>query len=176
MLVSSPIVAAESVTHPFAGVTLIRRTETIPRPLVIHLAKVDLTAPRLSFELTGPSSGGTRETVRQTTLDFLNERHAQLAVNAHSFVPFPSAEPDSDLVGLAASGGKVCSTFETPAPSYAIVRHRGRRASAQPGPVQPHTDRVPGPTRVSGAMEYHLRFGADRHARQGQHPAVSGRR
>ena len=121
VLVSSPIVAGESVTHPFAGITLIRRTETNPRPLVIHLAKVDLTAPRLSFELTGPSSGGTRETVRQTTLDFLNERRAQLAVNAHFFVPFPSAEPDSNLVGLAASGGKVYSTFETPAQSYAIV-------------------------------------------------------
>ena len=48
----------------------------------------------VSFGLTRPSSGGTRER---------------------------SAEPDSDLVGLAASGSKVYSTFETPAQSYAIV-------------------------------------------------------
>jgi hypothetical protein len=121
MLTSLPVVANETVTHPFAGITLIRRSETSPRSIVMHLAKVDLTAPGLSFELTGPSSGGKRETVRQTTLDFLNERHAQLAVNAHFFVPFPSTEPDSDLVGLAASRGKVYSTFETPAQAYAIV-------------------------------------------------------
>ena len=121
LLANLPVVAGETITHPFAGITLIRRTETNPRPVTVYLARVDLTEPGLSFELTSPSAGGKRETVRQTTLDFLNERHAQLAVNAHFFVPFPSTEPDSDLVGLAASKGKVYSTFETPAQSYAIV-------------------------------------------------------
>ena len=113
--------AAETVTRPFAGVTLIQRTETSPRPIVIHLVRIDLATPGLSFQLTQAAAGGKRETIRQTTLDFLEERHAQLAVNVHFFVPFPSAEPDSDLVGLAVSEGRVYSGFETPAQAYAIA-------------------------------------------------------
>ena len=113
--------AAETVTQPFAGVTLIRRTESSPRPVIIHLVKIDLGTPGLSFQLTPAVTGGKRETIRQTTLDFLNERHAQLAVNAHFFVPWPSTEADSDLVGLAASEGRVYSGFEAPAQGYAII-------------------------------------------------------
>ena len=111
---------AEILSHPFRGITLIRRTESKPRPVTIHLARIDLTAPGISFELTKPSHGA-RETRRQTTLEFLEERHAQLAINAHFFLPFPSNDPDSDLIGLAASGGEVYSRFETPEQSYAIV-------------------------------------------------------
>jgi hypothetical protein len=119
-LVSHGVRGAETVSHPFSGITVIRRTEGLPRPVVVHLVKIVLATPGISFQLT-PSKRGRRETVRQTTLDYLNERHAQLAVNAHFFVPFPTADPDSDLVGLAASGGDVYSGFETAAQAYAIV-------------------------------------------------------
>jgi exopolysaccharide biosynthesis protein len=59
--------------------------------------------------------------VRQTTLDFLKQEHAQFAINAHFFLPFPSTDTEAWLIGLAASDGRVFSAFETPEQNYAIV-------------------------------------------------------
>ncbi len=106
-------------TQPFAGVTHISRHEDTPRKININLVKIDLTTPGLSFKLTPPS--GSRETVRQTTLDFLKLEEAQIALNGHFFFPYPSTDEESFLIGLAASNGIVFSTFEAPAQSYAIV-------------------------------------------------------
>lgn len=115
-----------SITRPFQGITLIERSETAPRPIKTHVVLVDLTAPGIAFKLTPPS--GRRDTVRQTTLEFLVQEKAQVAINVHFFVPFPSEETEVDLVGLAASEGKIYSPFESqpvgpayPDQSYAIV-------------------------------------------------------
>jgi hypothetical protein len=51
----------------------------------------------------------------------LREAHAQIAINAHFFWPWPSDEPASSLVGIAASDGTVYSAFEHPIQRYAIV-------------------------------------------------------
>ena len=118
--------ASVVITHPYQGITYINRTETAPRTLNMHIVKVDLTAPGISFKLTPP--GGALETIRQTTLDFLNQQHAQVAINSHFFLPFPSTDTNATLVGLAASDGVVYSPFE-PQPvgpgytnqSYAIM-------------------------------------------------------
>jgi exopolysaccharide biosynthesis protein len=107
------------VTHPFVGITYIDRTETEPRALHMHVVQVDLTAPGLRFTLTPPS--GSRETVRQTTLEFLKQEHAQVAVNAHFFLPFPSNDTDAWAIGIAASEGRVYSAFETPEQSFALL-------------------------------------------------------
>lgn len=115
------LAAADVVEHPFRGITTIARTESTPRNLTIHVVKIDLTAPGIAFKLTPP--GGALETVRQTTLDFLKLEHAQVAINGHFFLPFPSTKTDADLVGFAASNGMVYSAFETPAQAYAIVDH-----------------------------------------------------
>jgi exopolysaccharide biosynthesis protein len=111
---------AETVTHPYQGVTYIERSETSPRNVIAHVVLLDLRAEGLRFKLTPP--GGSRECVRQTTLEFLKQQHAQIAINAHFFVPFPSPDADAFLVGLAASEGKVYSAFETPEQSYALVK------------------------------------------------------
>ena len=120
--------------QPFAGITRITRTETSPRDVTMHIVRVDLTAPGIRFQLTQPS--GSRETVRQTTLDFLRKKNAQVAINVHFFLPYPSTDTDVFLVGLAASDGKIYSGFETPTQSYAIVANapalnidRGNHAS-----------------------------------------------
>jgi hypothetical protein len=90
------------------------------------VVRVDLTAPGVTFKLTPPS--GSRDTVRQTTLDFLRQEKAQVAINVHFFVPYPSDDSEVDVVGLAASLGKVYSPFERqpvgpsyPDQSYAIL-------------------------------------------------------
>ena len=113
------LVADQIVTNPFAGVTVIARTETSPRPESMHIVEIDLNAPGIGFELTPPVA--LCKTVRQTTVNYLNQEHAQLAINAHFFLPFPSADPNAMLIGLAASNGNVYSAFESPVQSYAIV-------------------------------------------------------
>jgi hypothetical protein len=115
----APVDGAQTVRRPFAGVTMITRTETTPRNERMHIVQIDLNAPGIHFKLTAP--GGKMETVRNTTVGFLNEEHAQIAVNAHFFLPFPSTSSDAMLVGLAASNGNVYSAFESPVQSYAIV-------------------------------------------------------
>src|SRR6266850_1417504 len=110
---------AQTVEYPYMGVTLIRRTETVPRTLNMKIVLIDLTATGIRFKLT--PSGGTREAVRMTTLAFLNQQHAQLAINGHPFLPFPSADLNAFLIGLAASDGSVYSAFEAPVQSYTIV-------------------------------------------------------
>lgn len=111
--------AAETIEHPFLGVTHITRTESSPRPVTMHIVRIDLTIPDIRFRLTPP--GGTRETVRQTTLSYLVAQQAQVAINSHFFLPFPSADLNAMLIGLAASDGNVFSAFEAPVQSYALV-------------------------------------------------------
>lgn len=148
--------AAEVVSHPFRGITLIARTDTAPRSVRSNVVLVDLTAPGLSFKLTAP--GGRRDTVRQTTLDFLRQEKAQVALNVHFFVPYPSDEPDADVVGLAVSQGKSYSPFEPqpvgpsyPDQSYAILPFApalnldaaNRVSLLQPDPARPGRPLLP---------------------------------
>src|SRR5215831_16940380 len=117
--VKTSLFAAETVDHPFLGVTHITRTETSPRAVTMHIVQIDLSLPGIGFRLTPP--GGTRETIRQTVLAYLNAQQAQVAVNSHFFLPFPSADLNAMLIGLAASEGNVFSAFEAPVQSYALV-------------------------------------------------------
>ena len=138
--------ADEVLTRPYPGITLIKRTDTIPLPaparqVKMNLVLVDLKAPEVHFKMTPPGENlppdnfGTAgwptpyppfEVVRQRTVDFLEDAHGQVAINSHFFAPFP-VPPGSDqgnwayLIGLAASRGKVYSGFETPFQIYAIV-------------------------------------------------------
>lgn len=111
--------AAGLQTQPFVGVTYFDRAVSSPRPLRMHVAQVDLTAPGIRFKVSPP--GGDREVVRQTTLNFAAQERAQLAINAHFFLPFPSEEHNAWVIGLAASEGRVFSAFEIPSQSYALV-------------------------------------------------------
>jgi hypothetical protein len=108
------------VSQPYLGITYIDRTETSPRAVHMHIVQIDLRAPGLRFKLSPPS--GSRETVRQSTLEFLTQEQAQVAVNAHYFLPFPSTDREAWLIGIAASEGRRYSAFETPEQSFALVR------------------------------------------------------
>lgn len=118
-LAQQPIATGAHVTHPYRGITYIDRSETSPRAIHIHAVQVDLTAPGVRFTLSPPA--GEREVVRQTTLEFLEQEHAQVAINAHFFLPFPSSDPTAWIIGIGASNGRVYSAFETPEQRYAIV-------------------------------------------------------
>ncbi|HEV7500195.1 MAG TPA: phosphodiester glycosidase family protein [Vicinamibacteria bacterium] len=114
-----------------------------PRIARINILVIDLGAPEIRFKLTprgtnlpavlpGSTTAGWPlppppfETVRQTTLAFINSSHAQAAINSHFFAPFPVPGGSTQgayayLIGLAASRGNVYSAFESPFQSYAIV-------------------------------------------------------
>jgi hypothetical protein len=111
-----------TVAYPFLGVTHITRVGTapdFPRNVKIHVVKIDLSAEFLSVEFTPHS--GTRDTIRQTTLQYLNSLGAQVAINGSFFLPFPSSDFNAALVGFAASNGTVYSPFELPTQNYALV-------------------------------------------------------
>jgi hypothetical protein len=100
--------ASEPASRPFVGVTYTMRTQTSPRPLRMYIVDIDLAAPGIRFQLTPPS--GPLHTRKRTTLDFLRQQHAQIAINAHFFEPWPAPDPDpgtASLVGIAASNGQV---------------------------------------------------------------------
>jgi hypothetical protein len=120
LLCAGVLVRAEQrVSQPYLGITYVDRVESVPRALHMHIAQIDLTAPGLRFKLSPPA--GPREVVRQTTLEFMTQEHAQLAVNAHFFLPFPSADRDAWVIGIAASDGRVYSAFESPEQDYALL-------------------------------------------------------
>ena len=107
----------ETREHPYLGVTLIRRTVTVPRLVNMRVLQIDLNARGIGFKLTPPA--GSREVINQTTLNYMNQERAQFAVNVHFYLPVGT--PETDLIGLAASNGNVYSEFEAPVQSYAIV-------------------------------------------------------
>ena len=110
---------AWQAAQPFVGVTYFDKSITDPRPLHMHVAQIDLRAPGIRFKVSPP--GGDREVLRQSTLDFLKQEHAQIAINGHFFLPFPSEDKTAWVIGLAASEGRVFSAFEIPEQSYALV-------------------------------------------------------
>lgn len=130
------------VSRPYVGVTLIARVLTAPRLAHLHVAQVDLRAPGVRISVT--AAAGTREVVRERTVDALTRTGAQLAVNGHFFLPFPSDDAEAWIVGLAAAEGRVYSDFETPEQTYAILadapalnidrRNRARIVHRRAGP------------------------------------------
>lgn len=82
-----PHLGAWQVTQPFVGITYSAKAEAQPRQLRMHVAQIDLSAPGLRFKVSPP--GGDREVLRQSTLDYLIQERAQLAINAHYFPSLP---------------------------------------------------------------------------------------
>src|SRR6185436_10563551 len=91
-----------------------------------NIFEIDLSDPAIDFKLSpaNPPSPNTfnNETRVQTTLDYMNQEGAQLAVNVH-FFDFPAnSNGGTNLTGIAASLGNVYSAFDpNPVLSYAIV-------------------------------------------------------
>jgi hypothetical protein len=106
--------------QPYVGLTFETEIKSAPRPIRVHVASVDLTAPGIRVSLTGPE--GPLEVIRRTTLESVRAAGAALGINAHFFLPFPSATFEADLIGIAASEGRVYSAFEWPVQNYALVR------------------------------------------------------
>lgn len=98
----------------FQGISYSRDVRDTPRPLVIHVIKIDLTTPGLSFLVTPRQPTKGYDLPARTTSQFLDEFGLQLAVNGSYFTPWWSnsildyyphvGEPASPL-GFAVSRG-----------------------------------------------------------------------
>lgn len=78
----------------FRGIVYQRSFRSTPRPMMIHIVSIDLTAPGVKpFVTPGLPPGSDRETTARTTSEFLREFKLQLAVNASFFAPFHENTP-----------------------------------------------------------------------------------
>jgi hypothetical protein len=96
----------------FQGIEYIRDVRSEPRPLVIHVVRIDLDTPGLRFFVTPVGENIPAQTVSQ----FVAQYHLQLAINADYFEPwrdtfpwdyYPHVGDPVNTRGLAASEGTV---------------------------------------------------------------------
>ncbi|PZD73826.1 hypothetical protein C1752_01643 [Acaryochloris thomasi RCC1774] len=160
----------------FEGILYSRRIQTQPRPLMIHILELDLTAPGLrpfvtpSFKEANlsvdPNPG--KETLAQRTSTFLQEHQLQLAVNANFFFPFreetlwnyePRQGTPVMLGGLAISNGQVVSPPQLGQTALCFLSQRAEIASS--GDCPEGTEQaVAGNTRLLNEGEPTKGFGA----------------
>jgi len=107
----------------FQGIVYRREARSQPRPIVLHIVTIDLTAPGIRLLVTpGTPTPEGMNTKARTTAEFLNEFQLQLAINANFFLPFHERTPwdyyprrgnPVNVLGQAISDGNVYSPGET---------------------------------------------------------------
>lgn len=113
----------------FRGVTYIREIRTDPRPMVIHVLLIDLTAHGIRFLVTPGQPVGEYDLPARTTSQFLSEFGLQLAINGGGFHPwhslrtwdyYPHVGDGVTIEGFASSKGHVYSTSDPDLPTLYI--------------------------------------------------------
>lgn len=117
--------ASPITLFPYLGITIIKDSLALPAPVDqtagtglgahtanVNIVKIDLTAPGIHFKVSPDNGPAAGETTTQTTLAFMSQENAQLAVNAHFFNFTTNAAVTTTLTGFAASNGTVYSAFE----------------------------------------------------------------
>ncbi len=106
----------------FNGIAYERDIRTKPRPLAIHIVRIQLGTPGVSFLVT-PPDGKSGVLRAATTSQFLMRHHVQLAVNGDFLLPWWSDGPDDfypheqdpvDAVGIGIGNGVVYGYGQTP--------------------------------------------------------------
>ena len=86
----------------FAGIEYRRQARRAPRPLMVHIVKIDLRAPGIAIITTPPKARRAAQPsnerphypfIARTTSDFLETTGAQLAINGSFFFPFHAKTP-----------------------------------------------------------------------------------
>jgi hypothetical protein len=103
----------------FPGITYLRDVRADPRPMVIHIVRVELDAPGIGFLTTPGDLGEDRPFQAQRASDFLDQHGLQVAINgsfykpAHDVSPldyFPHTGDRVELDGDASSQGELIPT------------------------------------------------------------------
>jgi hypothetical protein len=77
----------------FEGVTYIRDPRRTPRPLILHIVRIDLNAPGIRLLVTPGDTRRNPPLKARTTSQFLKEYGLQVAMNGDYFFPFRSRHP-----------------------------------------------------------------------------------
>ncbi|MGI0487513.1 phosphodiester glycosidase family protein [Pantanalinema rosaneae CENA516] len=77
----------------FQGVHYRREFRATPRPMLVHILTIDLTAPGIKLLVTPEHPSMDGATIARTTSQFLEEFKLQVAVNASYFTPFSEETP-----------------------------------------------------------------------------------
>lgn len=102
----------------FQGVTYIRDVRNEPRPINIHLIKIDLAAPDIAFLVTPGTPESESPLIARKTTTFLSEFDLQVAINGDFFEPvyagsaltyYISGDNGMTVLGFAASRGSIYS-------------------------------------------------------------------
>ena len=111
----------------FEGVTYIREIRHSPRPLVIHIVKIDLDAPGIDFLVTPGDPTRKLPLQARTTSQFLDEFNVQIAINAGFCYPwyargplwyYPHVGDPVNVYGLSISQG---ISYSSPESEYHAV-------------------------------------------------------
>ena len=115
----------------FQGVTYTREVWQEPRPVVIHVVRIDLTAPGIDLIVTPPvDDNGTLAGL--TTSDFARQQGVQIAINGDFFDPwrdhgpldfYPRRGNRVFALGYAVSGGEVYSQGRVNHPTISVMPH-----------------------------------------------------
>jgi hypothetical protein len=108
------------------GVTYSRKALSSPRPIQMHVIKMDLTQPGLTSTVTASDGKGHElETTARTATEFLKSSGANLAINASFFYPFRENHP---LDYYPHSGDRVNSVGQTIHNGQAYSPHEATRS------------------------------------------------
>ncbi len=87
-------VRAPETRSLFQGIEYRREVRSLPRPIVIHIVTIDLTAPGIrAFVTPGSATFDSTETNARITSEFLSEFSLKLAINANFFYRFREETP-----------------------------------------------------------------------------------
>lgn len=111
----------------FAGVTYRRAVSDKPRPAIVHVVTLDLTAPGLEVVVSPGIFAEDAAAIAQPTSAFLADNGLQLAINASYFYPFKEKTPWNfyphqgdpvQVVGQAISQG---SEYSAPQANWPVI-------------------------------------------------------
>ncbi|NJL23330.1 MAG: phosphodiester glycosidase family protein [Leptolyngbyaceae cyanobacterium SM1_3_5] len=130
----------------FPGISYQREFRSDPRPMMIHIVSIDLTAPGVRVFVTpGNPTPDRTETIAQTTAEFLHEFDLQLAVNASFFFPFREETPwdfyphSGDRVSTIGQTIAQGNSYSDPEPGWPILCFADDRAQIVEADCPPNT-------------------------------------
>jgi hypothetical protein len=126
----------------FEGVEYIRDVRSSPRPIVIHIVKIDLSAPGIRPFVTPGDHNAELPLEARTTSQFLDDFGVQVAINGDGFTPwhsrtifdyYPHSGDPVNPIGMAASDGVLYSQNTDNEPTLFLGTNNKAEINNQPG-------------------------------------------
>lgn len=128
----------------FQGITYTREVRQSPRPMIIHVIRVDLRASGIRLLVTPGDPKAERALKARTTSQFLEEFHVQVAINGDGFTPwysnnlldyYPHSGDPVEPIGFAASQGTPYSENTGEQPVLYLARNNLARFGTPEGRI-----------------------------------------